>query len=132
MNCSREMTEMKVRLIVPLLGTHENKVITDLLRISMPAVKIGDDYVRSVRKVWNDNGRPEDYKTVLYKMQYAHHGKRRHTEHLIMNAPSPDIKQVISGLNSIEQDLMLTQHEIARLKEFVRFLDSTDKTEKTE
>lgn len=129
MNCNRETTEMKVRLIVPLLGTHENKVITDLLRYTMPAVKIGDDYVRSVRKVWNDNGRPEDYKIVLHNLQYAHHGKKRHTEYLIKNAPAPDPEHVICGFPTIDPIVTLTQHEIARLKEFVRFLDSTDKTE---
>ncbi len=120
MNCNRETTEMKVRLIVPLLGTHENKVITDLLRYTMPAVKIGDDYVRSVRKVWKDKGCPEDYKVVLGAMQYAHH-KGKAPKNTIFLTPDPIPEE--------SSPLELTQHEIARLNEFVRFLDSTDKTE---
>jgi hypothetical protein len=118
MNCSKKTTELKVSFIVPLLSiVEDNKRITELLRNAMPLSNIGDDYVRSVRKVWKDAGRPEDWKIVLKSLKGSHHKKVRISDQEASLFPAKKADQ------DLKAEGLFTEHEIERLKQIVVMLD---------
>lgn len=121
MNCSKKTTELKVQFIVPLLPiVEDNNQITELLRNAMPLSKIGDDYVRSVRKVWKDAGKPEDWKIVLNGLKGSHHKKERVSDPLL---------PFVSAQETVKEMPAFSEHEIATLKKLVWFVDAIKETE---
>ena len=123
MNCSRATTEKKVKILVKLLPGADNKTITDLLRDEHPDWVIGDDYVRSVRKVWLENGRPDDYKVVLEKMKYLHKRKKEKEGDVTLFPVNP------SQESKVEKSGDFTEREIAVLKKLIWLYDAIKSTE---
>lgn len=120
MNCAKKTTELKVQFIVPLLSKIEdNGIITQLLRKAMPSEKIGYDYVRNVRKVWRDAGKPEDWKIVLTGMKGLHHKKERYADPLLPFVTTQDAAQ---------EKPVFSDHEIATLKKMVWIVDALTKS----
>ena len=120
MNCAKKTTELKVQFIVPLLTkVEDNDIITQLLRKSMPSEKIGNDYVRSVRKIWREAGKPEDWKIVLKGMKGSHHKKEHYADPIL---------PFVSAQDAVKEMQAFSEHEIATLKKLVWFVDALKET----
>ena len=115
MNCEKKITDEKVKFVVRLLPkVLDNKLITELLRGHLPDAKIGDDYVRDVRKHWTRSGFPEDWTVVRERMKSSHHSKNlkmpdEHREQLVYEDTSVEsgvlsgggIESVFSGIKEM-------------------------------
>lgn len=103
MNCKKEITDEKVKFVVRLLPkVLDNKLITELLRGHLPDAKIGDDYVRDVRKHWTRLGFTEDWTAVRERMKSSHHSKNlkmpdKHHEQLVYEDTSVESGVLSSG-----------------------------------
>ena len=121
MRSSKERTEAKVRFIVRLLPIADNKTITDLLCQSFNIEKIGKDYVCSIRRIWKEKGRPDDWTLVLDAMRGSHRKKAAEAD-----VEEEQVQNMEQGLFPVSQEEdgedTLSKYDIKILKLLIKII----------